>query len=260
MEDNAARGQRRQAEPRADVDRAGRRGAAAQGGHGQTGRHGGADGAHAAADKDFPPWDAGLLQRGDGHFAHAAWCGLRRQAQRLARVMREIGRGHPAEGFVEDGFAVAAAGVVAQGDGGVEFVPIEGIERLARTGNADLQQRGGFGADHLPQQPWQFRAHDVVADADRQPARLGAERAERALVRGDELPRGGQEGVSVLRQADDPGRAFQQPAAQPVFQPLDLQAHGRLRGVHRLGRPREAFQVGGEYEGLYRFDVQHGHG
>ena len=63
-----------------------------------------ADRRHATADEHFSPRDTGFVQRADRHVAHAARLGLRREPQRLRRMVFEIGRGHPAERRRQQGF------------------------------------------------------------------------------------------------------------------------------------------------------------
>ena len=66
--------------------------------------------------------------------------------------MNEVRRSHPAEGFLEDRFAVATAIVVTQGDGGIEGAALEGVERFVGGENADLQHQAGLGGVHALQE------------------------------------------------------------------------------------------------------------
>ena len=45
------------------------------------------------------------------------------------------------------------------------------------------------------------------------------------------------------------GRPLDEPAVEPLFEPLQLQADGRLRRPHSLGRAREAAELGNADEG-----------
>ena len=123
-----------------------------------------------------------------------------------------------------------------------------------------LDGEAGIGGVHAPQQAGQIVADHVVADADREAALLGRERADRRLMRGDQIARGGQEDVAVGREPHEARRAVDQAAAELLLEPLDLQADRRLRRVHRLGGAGEALEVGDQDEGLDGFEVEGGHG
>jgi hypothetical protein len=77
MKHHVARGQGRQSEPRADIDRPARCDAAAKGRDREACGDGGAGRGDTATDEDLRPGDAGRLQRVDRHAAHAAGIGLR---------------------------------------------------------------------------------------------------------------------------------------------------------------------------------------
>ena len=106
----------------------------------------------------------------------------------------------------------------------------------------------------------QLVADDVMADADHEPPLLEAERADRAVMGGDQVARRFEEGVAVGRQPHQPRRPLQQPPAERVLQPLDLQADRRLRRVHGLGGARKAFEIRCQNKGLDGLQIQRFHG
>ena len=75
----------------------------------------------------------------------------------------------------------------------------------------------------------------------------------------DKFSCGTQECRTARRKADQPRRALDQSFTQPILQSLQLHADGGLRGVERLGRAREALEIGHQNKGLYRFNVQGRH-
>ncbi|MEJ1975560.1 MAG: hypothetical protein WDN49_05200 [Acetobacteraceae bacterium] len=160
------------------------------------------------------------------HAAHTAWLSLGGEAQRLARAMHEIWRGHPAKCLLEDNLAVAAAIVVAQDDRRIEHATVEVVENLARHRDPHLHHQPRLGAAHALEQGRQFGADDMMADADDKPALRDPEGPDCALMGGDQRPGWTEKGAAVRRQPHQPRRALQQPPAEPVFQPLDLQTHG----------------------------------
>ncbi|VWB59101.1 hypothetical protein BUB20358_02722 [Burkholderia ubonensis] len=105
----------------------------------------------------------------------------------------------------------------------------------------------------------QVRHRDVLADAERQASRAGRDRAERVVVRIQQRAGRGQEGLAVGRQLHDPRRALEQRLAEMGFKPLQLQADGRLRGAERVGRAREAREVGNQHERPHRIQVEDFH-
>ncbi|EDT38751.1 conserved hypothetical protein [Burkholderia ambifaria MEX-5] len=114
--------------------------------------------------------------------------------------------------------------------------------------------------------PVQARQHgrqvghrDVLADAERQPVRAGRNRAERVVVRVEQRAGGRQEVFAVRRQLDDARRAREQRLAEMCFEPLQLQADGRLRGAEGVGGAREAREIGDQHERAYRIEVEDFH-
>ncbi|VWB12479.1 hypothetical protein BST28156_00423 [Burkholderia stagnalis] len=70
---------------------------------------------------------------------------------------------------------------------------------------------------------------------------------------------GGQEHLAVGREFHDARRACEQRLAEVGFQPLQLQADGRLRGAERVGRAREAGEIGDQHERPHRIEVKDFH-
>jgi hypothetical protein len=99
----------------------------------------------------------------------------------------------------------------------------------------------------------------VMADADRQPAMLDREGAERGLMRGNEVPGSAQKRISFRGQPDQPRRPLDQATAKTVFESFDLQAYRGLRAVHRLRRAREAVEIGHQDKCLNRLDIERFH-
>jgi hypothetical protein len=150
--------------------------------------------------------------------------------------------------------------VVAQHDGGFDRAAIEIIEHFARGRHPHLQHQLRLGMAHALQQQRQLGAHDVMADADHESALFQPERAERAVMGGDEMARRHEKGIAVGRQPHQPRRPLQQPPAERVLQPLDLQAHSRLGRVHGLGGAGEALEVCCQNKGLDSLHIQRSHG
>ncbi|VWB99787.1 hypothetical protein BTE28158_04781 [Burkholderia territorii] len=114
--------------------------------------------------------------------------------------------------------------------------------------------------------PVQARQHgrqvghrDVLADTERQTMRAGRNRAERVIVRVEQRAGGGQEVLAVGGQLDDARRAREQRLAQVRFEPLQLQADGRLRDAERVGGAREAREIGDQHERPHRIEVEDFH-
>ncbi|VWB64466.1 hypothetical protein BAR24066_02998 [Burkholderia arboris] len=114
--------------------------------------------------------------------------------------------------------------------------------------------------------PVQAREHgrqvghrDVLADAERQAVSARRDRAERVLVRIEQRAGGRQEILAVRRQLDDARRARQQRFAEVGFQPLQLQADGRLRGAERIGGAREAGEIGDQHERADSIEIEYFH-
>ncbi|VWB11212.1 hypothetical protein BLA6863_00348 [Burkholderia lata] len=114
--------------------------------------------------------------------------------------------------------------------------------------------------------PVQAREHgrqvghgDMLADAERQPVRAGRDRAQRVIVRVEQRAGGRQEILAVGGQLDDARRAREQRLAEVRFQPLQLQADGRLRGAERIGGAREAGEIGNQHERANGIEVKDFH-
>lgn len=108
------------------------------------------------------------------------------------------------------------------------------MEQVTRRGNAHLQHEVRLGAAEPLQQEGQFRSDDVVADAHHHAATLGLETAQ-CLFMGRKKGAGRpDEGLAIHREAHVPWGLLQKSPSQALFQTLDPQAYGRLRGVHCL--------------------------
>ncbi len=112
---------------------------------------------------------------------------------------------------------------------------------------------------HALQQRRHFTADDVMADADDQPAMLDRKGVDRRLMRGHQMARGRQERIAFDRKPYQPWGSLQQPPAESFFQPFDLQADRRLGAVQRLCGARKTVEIGGQYKGLHRFDIERLH-
>ena len=78
-------------------------------------------------------------------------------------------------------------------------------------------------------------------------------------MRIQQIARGAEKRVAVDGKPHDARRALQQLLAQMGFQPLQLQADGRLRGVERVGGARETAQIGDQHEGPNRIEIENFH-
>jgi hypothetical protein len=84
----------------------------------------------------------------------------------------------------------------------------------------------------------------MVADADGEALPGSGKYGERAIVCLQKLAGMFEEGCAPRRKLHVPGRPLDQPAAEPLFEPLQLQADRGLRGPHGLSRAREAAEFG----------------
>lgn len=75
-------------------------------------------------------------------------------------------------------------------------------------------------------------------------------------MRGKEFAGGRQKHRTLRRQPHGPGRTLKQPLAQPVFQPLQLDADGTLRGSQSFGSAGEALQIGNGDKSLDGIHIQ----
>jgi hypothetical protein len=83
----------------------------------------------------------------------------------------------------------------------------------------------------------------MVADADNETLADACEPCQRAIVYRQEIPGMVEKGNALRGELDVPRSPLHEPAAQPLFESLKLQADGRLRRLHGFRRTREAAQV-----------------
>jgi hypothetical protein len=84
----------------------------------------------------------------------------------------------------------------------------------------------------------------VVADAESKPLPRSGKFGKRAIVCLEELAGVLEEGRAARRKLHAPGRPLDEPAAEPLFEPLQLQADRGLRRLHDFRRAREAVELG----------------
>ena len=65
-----------------------------------------------------------------------------------------------------------------------------------------------------------------------------------------------EEGCALRRKLHVPGRPLDQPAAEPLFEPLQLQTDRGLRRPHGFSRAREAAKLGDADESLDGIEVE----
>ncbi|CAM2157255.1 hypothetical protein PT2222_30371 [Paraburkholderia tropica] len=253
--------QRRQTELRAHVDERARRHAPGQRRYRQSRLQRRADGRHAAAHEHLVPRDIRHIERRDRGRAYGAGTGEQRERQRRAGRPRTFRRGEPDERLLEQRAGVAARRFVGflTHDYRVEPPLVELRQQLRAQTEMQCDHEAGIVRAQQRKLARELRVGDMLAQAERQPPRVAAERAERALVRAQQIARGTQERVTVGREPHHARRAFEQLAAQMAFEPLELEAHGGLRGVERVGRAREAAQFGDQNEGAHGVEIERFH-
>ena len=65
-----------------------------------------------------------------------------------------------------------------------------------------------------------------------------------------------EEGCALRRELHVAGRPLDQPAAEPGFEPLQLQAHRGLRRPHRFSRAGKTAELGDAHESLDGIEVE----
>lgn len=223
--------------------------------HAQPGHHGRRHGRNASTHKHFGPGDARSVQRPPRHRPHTAGFGQRGQGQGLARTVLPAGGGEPAEGLFGDQLAIAAAHVHA-GQYGIQLTPVVALQQVARRANADLDEQLWVLLVHAGDQRGQLRPGHMVADADGQALAGLSERGQRPVVRDQQFTRMLQKCRAPGRQLHVARRALDEAAAQPVLQPLELQAYRGLRRAHGFGCAREAAQLGNAHKGFDGIQIQ----
>jgi 4-oxalocrotonate tautomerase len=96
----------------------------------------------------------------------------------------------------------------------------------------------------------------MVADADGEALPGSGKYGERAIVYLQEFAGVFEEGCARRRKLHVPGRSLDEPAAEPLFEPLQLQADRSLRRSHGFSRAREAVELGDAHESLHGIQVE----
>jgi len=151
--------------------------------------------------------------------------------------------------------AVAAV-VPAPHDRRIEIAAIEGGEQVARVVKPDLDGQRRIMRTEPRQQGGYLGTADMGGDAEPEVAANSRETGDRAVVRGKQLARRLQEHRAARRKPHQPRRPLDQSFADPVFQPLQLDADRALCAAEGFGGAREAAQIGDSDEGSYRIYVQ----
>lgn len=149
----------------------------------------------------------------------------------------------PGEFFFGKNFA-AASPVMQTDDHRVEFPPIEALKQVTRRSDPDLDHQLRVLRVHARDQRREFRARDMVADADGEAQPGSAQHGERAFVYLPEFSGMFEEGCASRRELHIAGRSLDEPAAEPFFKSLQLQADRALRRAHDFGSTREAGKLG----------------
>jgi hypothetical protein len=96
----------------------------------------------------------------------------------------------------------------------------------------------------------------MVADADGEALPGSGKYGERAIVYLQEFAGVFEEGCAPRRKLHVPGRPLDEPTAEPLFEPLQLQADRCLRRPHGFSRAREAAKLGDADESLDGIQVE----
>ena len=248
VKQNGHAGQLRQPEQASNIKRRLRQHARRQRSHADTRHHCGSDRRHPSADEDFVPRHIGRVQQLARQGANATGLGHGRNGEGLIVVRVPARRGKPRKVFFGQQFAVAPAGVQSN-DHGIEFAPIETSKQVARRADANFDQQRGIVLVHPRDQDGQFRACDVVTDADGEALPRAGKTSDRTLMSGEQVARAVQEFGAFGSQVQMSGRARDQPASQTLFEPFQLQADRALGRVHRVSRAGKALELGDSDEG-----------
>ena len=96
----------------------------------------------------------------------------------------------------------------------------------------------------------------MVADADGEALPGSGKYGERPVVYRQQFAGVFEERCALRRELHVAGRPLDQPAAEPVFEPLQLQADRGLRRPHGFSRAREAAKLGDADESLHGIEVE----
>ncbi|GIQ76615.1 hypothetical protein BraRD5C2_50610 [Bradyrhizobium sp. RD5-C2] len=150
--------------------------------------------------------------------------------------------------------------ILAADDGGIDVAAIEGGEEIAGIIEPDLDGERGIVCVEPRQQGWHLGASDMGGNAEREAAwPRGRQPRDGAIMCGEQVACGREEGGALCRQAHQARCALDQPVADLALEPLQLDADRTLRGAERFGRARKTPEVGDGHEGLHGIDVERGH-
>src|SRR5690348_874743 len=96
----------------------------------------------------------------------------------------------------------------------------------------------------------------MVADPDGETLPGSGKYGERAIVCRQEFAGVFEEGCALRRKQHIPGCPLDEPTAEPLFEPLQLQADRGLRRLHGFSRARETAELGDADESLDRVQVE----
>ncbi len=149
----------------------------------------------------------------------------------------------PAELFFSKHFAINPPDMLAD-DHCVEFPPVEALKQVARGSNPNFNQQLRILCVHACDQRGELRSGNMVANTDREPLPSACKYGERTIMYLQKFAGMLKEGFSPRRKLHVPGGPLDEPTAEPIFEPFQLQADGSLRCPHGFGRAREACKLG----------------
>src|SRR4051812_22818342 len=106
----------------------------------------------------------------------------------------------------------------------VELPPVEALQQVARRSDPDLDQKLRVLRAHARNEGGELRPGHMVADADGEALARPDEPGQRAILRLQELAGVVEESGAARRQLHAAGRPLEEAAAEPRFEPLQLQA------------------------------------
>src|SRR4051794_39202024 len=161
----------------------------------------------------------------------------------------------PAELLFGQNLSVTAPDMQAD-DHRIELPPVEALKQVARRSDPDFDQQLRILRVHARDEGGEFWPRNMVADANGEALPGFGKHGERALVYLQEFAGVFEEGSALRGQLHIPGRALDEPTAEPLFKPLQLQADRSLRGPHGFSRAREAVELGDADERLDSSQVE----
>jgi hypothetical protein len=152
-------------------------------------------------------------------------------------------------------FAVAPV-VVAADDHRIQRPGFESVEQRPCVVEQQLDGQRGIERFQSRQHERHLRPHHMRRDAEPEASPRRGQAGERAGMRGEEFARRREERLALRRQPHLPRRSLDQPGAEPVLQPLELDAHRPLRRPQRFGGAGEAAVVRDRQEHADAIDFQ----